>query len=378
MDFKLNDDQLAIAEMAGRLFSDQCDDAHLLAFDKRGEPYDADLWRKIVETGLHALLVPADADGSGLGMTELMTVLQAQGRSLAPVPLWRHQLATAALASFGEGEANRALVAGAVAGEFLATLSLDGPLQARGLALQAVRQGEGWRLQGSCPAVSLAAQSRWMLLAAGVEGEARLFVVDLSDPALRFVEGTYTHGERVADIVCTDLQLASAALLPAAAGPWLEQRARAAIAALQLGVTEDQLRRTAEYLGERKQFDRVIGTFQAAQMQMADGYIHRETLRTSLLQLCYRLDAGLDAAAQSLATKFLASEAGHRVGHMAQHLHGGVGVDVSYPMHRYQLWSRALGMALGGPNTALAHLGDWLAGNDRLGWMYDLEAQPGS
>jgi alkylation response protein AidB-like acyl-CoA dehydrogenase len=378
MDFSLNEDQVAIGEMATRLFSDHCDDAHLVAFDKSGAPYDDALWTKVVETGLHGLLVPEAAGGSGLGMTELMAVLQAQGRSLAPVPLWRHQLATATLATFGRGEANDALVAAAVAGECLATLSLDGPLQSRGPSLRANRDGQGWVLEGHCPAVALAAQSRWMLVSAVSDGRARLFAVALPAAGIALVEGIYTHGEPVADIHFRAVRLAEDARLPEQAGPWLEQRGRAAVASLQLGVSEDQLRRTAEYLGERRQFDRAIATFQAVQMQMADGYIQREVLRTSLLQLCYRLDAGQDAEAQAHATKFLASEAGHRIGHMAQHLHGGIGVDVSYPMHRYQLWSRALGMTLGGASNALAHLGDWLAEHDQLGWRYDLEGQTGA
>ncbi|MBK6403089.1 MAG: acyl-CoA/acyl-ACP dehydrogenase [Rhodocyclaceae bacterium] len=373
MDFNIDEDQAAIADMASRLFSEQCDDTRLAAFDRSGEPYDADLWRKVVETGLHALLLDADVGGSGLGMTELMLVLQAQGRALAPVPLWRHQLAAAALAAHGQGEFNARLVAGAAAGEFLATLSMEGAWQSRDLLLRATPCAGGWQLDGTAQAVPLAAQSRWALLAATVDGRARLFAVDLANPAVGFVEGHHTHGESVADIVCTRLALPVEALLPVVAWPWLEQRACAAVAALQLGVSEEQLRRTAEYVGERRQFDRVIATFQAAQMQMADGYIHRETLRSSLMQLCYRIDVGLDAAPQALATKFLASEVGHRVGHMAQHLHGGIGVDTTYPIHRYQLWSRALGLAAGGANSALARLGDWLADNDCLGWKYDLD-----
>lgn len=371
MDFNLSDEQSAIAEMAGRLFSDHCTDAALTAFDRGGEPYDADLWRKVVDTGLHALLVGGDSGGSGLGMTELMLVLQAQGRALAPVPLWRHQLATATLDRYPAGDSAK-WVEGAVAGEFLATLSIVDPRQSTCSLLRAQATADGWRLDGACPAVGTAAQSRWALLTADVDGEAGLFFVDLADKSIGFVEGRYTHGERVADVIVTSLSVPAASRLPGEALAWLTQRSLAAISALQLGVSEEQLRRTAEYISERRQFDRVIGTFQAAQMQMADGYIHREVLRTSLYQLCYRLDAGLDAAPQAQATKYLACEAGHRVGHMAQHLHGGIGVDVSYPIHRFQLWSRALGLATGGSDSALAGLGEWLASNEALGWKYDL------
>ena len=81
---------------------------------------------------------------------------------------------------------------------------------------------------------------------------------------------------------------------------------------------------------------------------MADGYIATEALRSLLWQLVYRLDAGRDATPQAHATRALANDLGHRAGHMAQHVHGGIGVDLTYPMHRFLYWSRANGAALGG------------------------------
>ena len=101
------------------------------------------------------------------------------------------------------------------------------------------------------------------------------------------------------------------------------------------------------------------------------GAIALEALRTSLWQLVYRLDAGLGAAPQAWATRTLANDTGHRAGHMAQHVHGGIGVDLTYPIHRFMFWTRALGAALGGTEHHLAKLGDWLANNEHLGWKYD-------
>ena len=77
MDFQLSDDQRAIAEMAGSLFTDLCTDDRLRAFDTSDEAFMAELWDKCVETGLHALAIPEEAGGSGLGMTDLMLVLEA-------------------------------------------------------------------------------------------------------------------------------------------------------------------------------------------------------------------------------------------------------------------------------------------------------------
>ena len=104
---------------------------------------------------------------------------------------------------------------------------------------------------------------------------------------------------------------------------------------------------------------------------MADGKIAVEALRSALSQLVYRLDAGLGALPQALAVKVLAAQAAHLVGHKAQHVHGGMGVDITYPIHRYAYWSRALAFSDGGAEQALARLGDWIAEHDELGWKYD-------
>ncbi|MNO86676.1 Acyl-CoA dehydrogenase [compost metagenome] len=127
------------------------------------------------------------------------------------------------------------------------------------------------------------------------------------------------------------------------------------------------------YVSERRQFERVIGSFQAVQMSMADTHIAVEALRTTLWQLAYRIDADLPAPSEALATAWLACEAGHRIGHIAQHVHGGIGVDLTYPIHRFLYWSRGLCLALGGSAASLERLGDWLNDNDKLGWKYDLE-----
>lgn len=376
MDFAISEEQVAIADLAACLFSDHCTDEQLLAYDNTTDAYDQVLWKKVVDAGLQALLLPEVVGGSGLGMLEFGMVMEAQGRALAPVPLWRHQLAVATLLRFGADARARSLASAAASGEPLATLSLDGLAQARGIELRASCEGGRWRLDGVVPAVAQAAQAAWALLTATVDGQLHLVLVELSAAGIKLVPATYTQGEAVADIVCAQAIVPVTAILPAAALVWLEPRAIACVAALQLGVTEQQLKRTAEYINERKQFDRVIASFQAVQMQMADGLIAREVLRTSLWQLCYRLDQNLGAQSQALATKYLASEVGHRVGHMAQHLHGGMGVDLTYPMHRYLYWSRALGLALGGSAATLARLGDWLADNDTLGWKYDLDEPP--
>ena len=371
MDFELTEDQRAIAEMAQSVFADYCTDDRLRQFDARDDAYMEPLWQLCVETGLQALAIPENQGGSGLGMTELMCVLEAQGRALGQVPLWRHQLAAATLAQFADS-ALHAWAVEAAAGRTLLTLDLSGLNTAHGMTLNAQPVAGGWRLSGRVSALALAEQSQAAVLLVSVEGQPRLAFVELAAQGITHVPGRMTHGEAIADLQIDGLSITAQQLLPVAALDWLEPRSTAALAALQLGVSAEQISRTVAYVTDRRQFDRSIGSFQAVQMSMANAHIALEALRSCLWQLCYRLDAGLPAPSEALATAWQACEAGHLIGHNAQHVHGGIGVDLTYPMYRFLYWSRALGSALGGSAASLERLGDWLSHNDKLGWKYDL------
>lgn len=383
MDFSLTEDQRAFADTAAALLGDHCTDDALRAHDVGEAPFMEPAWREAVQAGLHGVIVPEEAGGLGLGMTDLMPVLQAQGRALALVPLWEHALATAVLARFG-GPAHEALVSQAAAGDNLLMLSLADAHASRGLGLRLQRDGEGWQLQGRVGAVPLAAQAARVLLPAHIQtshgSDER--AADSTSDSLRWVvvdpsrmsqtPGRTQHHLAVADLAADGLSVQAHDVLPPEALAWAEPRAIAALAALQLGVTERQLERTVEYVSQRKQFGRPIGSFQLVAGQLADGWIALEALRSSLWQVVYRLDAGLGVQAQALALRVLACDCGHRTGHTAQHVHGGIGVDLTYPIHRHLYWSRALNAALGGSEAHLERLGNWLADNDRLGWKYDL------
>ncbi|MEC5214595.1 alkylation response protein AidB-like acyl-CoA dehydrogenase [Polaromonas sp. CG_9.5] len=370
MNFDLTEDQRAFADMAQGLFADFCSDDQLRDHDASSSPYMQELWQQCVAAGLNTVMVPEAQGGLGLGMTELMAVLEQQGRALALVPLWEPQLTVAALAKFAPAALPQVLD-DALSGEAPVVLSLQSLSQSRGPSLQLVRAAEGWTLSGQASAVPLGAQARQALLAADAEGQMRLVLVDLTQAGVQRTEGLDQHHLSVADLEFDGVGIADGNVLPVEATGWTEQRAIACVAALQLGVTGQQLLRTVDYISERQQFGRAIGTFQLVAGQMADGYIALEALRTSVWQLVYRVDANLGAAPQAWATRALANDTGHRAGHMAQHVHGGIGVDITYPIHRFLFWSRALNVLLGGTEHHLARLGDWLADNDTLGWKYD-------
>jgi alkylation response protein AidB-like acyl-CoA dehydrogenase len=127
-------------------------------------------------------------------------------------------------------------------------------------------------------------------------------------------------------------------------------------AAQQLGVVERALEMTAEYARTRIQFDRPIGAFQAVSQRLADAWIDVEALRLAVWQAASRPEP-----AEVATAGFWAAEAGHRVLHTAVHVHGGVGIDMDYPLHRYFLAAEHHEFLLGGATAQLLDLAEVLS-----------------
>jgi alkylation response protein AidB-like acyl-CoA dehydrogenase len=224
VEFEFNEDQIAIRDLASGLFQDFCTDEDLQKFWATGSAYDAELWQQLRATGLLALSVDETAGGSGMGMQELMLVLEQQGRALAPVPLWRHQLAVTALARFA-GSALRSVVPTFVDGSALISLGLEGVNVSQTLALEAESRGDGWILNGRANAVPHAGSAGLLLLPARSATGTRLFAFPPDRAGVELQPGWLTHQEPAADVVCHQVELDSAAALDEAALGWVHPRA---------------------------------------------------------------------------------------------------------------------------------------------------------
>ena len=211
------------------------------------------------------------------------------------------------------------------------------------------------------------------------DGARTLFIVDTSLPGVSLAPVPVSlNGERAAHLLLDGVVLGDDAVLGEVgqAGDvlgWIEARASVGHCALQVGVTEEAMRRTAAYLGEREQFGVPLATFQALAMRMADSYIDVEAIRSVYWLALWRLSENLDARAEVRAAKWWACEAAHRVVCTAQHLHGGMGADVDYPIHRFFLLAKQVAYSLGNGSTQLEKLGRLLAAEDTLGF-HALEA----
>jgi acyl-CoA dehydrogenase len=351
VDFSLTEPAEAVRDLAERIFGDRATVERVRQVEGGTDRVDRDLWAALDAAGLLGVLVPEEVGGTGLGVVELCLLLEQQGRRVAPVPLLWHTLAAGALARFGTRPEGDVLTV---------ALAEWGDADPRRTSVRATADGGWWRLDGSKPVVPAAHVADRILVPAATDGgEVVVAVVDPRGPGVELVRGEATDREVVSELVLARAPAES--LGGAEVLDWLVPRALLGVCALQVGVAEEALRLTAEYTSQREQFGRPLSTNQGVALRAADAYIDVEAMRVTMLLAAWRLDRDGEAPAEVEVAKWWASEGGNRVVHATQHLHGGMGADVDYPIHRYFLWGKQLENTLGGASAWLARLGARLA-----------------
>ncbi|MEU2155410.1 acyl-CoA dehydrogenase family protein [Streptomyces sp. NPDC019396] len=341
MDFTPTEEQEAARELAARIFADLSTHERLTA---AGTGTDAELWKALCAAGL-----PGAVDE--IGLLGLVLLLEEQGRTTAQVPLAASCVhGVLAVSRHGTPEQRARLLPALRAGSAVATGAFPerGTVRAEGDGrLTGTVAWVPWLRDATHVLVPDAARSLWLVRAA----DAEITAVETTAPwaaARLTLDGT--PGERLG-----------------AGGPGTEAYedvlavARVAFAGLQAGVCAGSLARAVEYTSVREQFGRPLATKQAVQLRAADAYMDTEAIRVTAYEAAWRWDERLPCGEQALIAGWWASEAGRRVVHTGQHLHGGLGADTDHPVHRHFLWGRQLDAYLGCGAQLLQELGLLLA-----------------
>ncbi len=367
MDFEFTEEQTALRELARQILASEVTPERLKAAERGDAWFDAALWSSLAEANLLGLAVPEAQGGMGFGVLELCVLLEEIGRAVAPVPAYPALLLGGLpIARFGSEAQRQQWLPALAAGELVLSGALHG-VDAGRLPVRAQRAEGGWRLDGvlrQVPSADLAAR---VLVPAATGDGAGLFLVDPRAEGATLRLGRASRGERLAELGLSGVRVEDDALLGsdaeggARAAAWLADCARIGLCATQVGVSERALEITTAHLREREQFGAPIGSFPAVQQRAADAYIDLEAMRWTTWRAAWRVGEDLPAAREVSVAKFWSAEAGARIAASAQHLHGGLGVDMDYPIHRYFLWSKALELSLGSATPQLVRLGRDLA-----------------
>jgi len=394
MDFTHSDEVRAVQELARQIFGDRVTAERLREVETSSTRVDDELWTELGKAGLLGLALPEEYGGAGLGLDAFAMVLEEQGRCVAPVPLWSAGVAALAVASSGSAAQRGQWLPGCADGTTRLALALEewAPGVPSSPACQAVPDGDGWLLTGEKAVVpSYAGAAGVVVSATGPDGP-RLFLVSglddarsslLDHPGARVVEqrgaergrvveqrgaerGRVVEQRALASVVeTTTFDHAATLTFDQTPGELLGDAtaldqtllwAAVALAAVQVGVADGAVALTAGYVSGREQFGRPLGTFQSVQHQLADCAIEADAMRVTLWQAL----TDLEPRAVHVA-RWWCDQAGLDIVHRTQHLHGGIGVDVDYPLHRYFLWGKQLAGTLGGAEAALSDLGTLLA-----------------
>ncbi|MFL6238624.1 MAG: acyl-CoA dehydrogenase family protein [Actinomycetes bacterium] len=341
MDFTLTEEQTELRQLASDL-AQRITPERVEASEATPENFDRALWGDLAQAGLLGISLPEEVGGHGLGLVEYALVAEQLGRAVAPVPFVWTVAAALTIARYGSDEQKSRWLPGVATGDLVLTTAL--PQSTADVRV------DGARLTGTLVGVPYAHVAAAVLVP--VAGRVYAVVPEDVTPARatsREVFGLVTLDGAAVEPIGDDT-----------AADWLWQRIALGLAGVQTGVTDAALRMASDYTSQRKQFEKPLSSFQGVSHRLADGYVENAAIRSATLQAAWHLDEGHDATEHVLSAAWWAADGGQRCVHRTQHLHGGLGADVTYPIHRYFLWGKQIEMLLGGASALLARLGDEL------------------
>ncbi|HET9876836.1 MAG TPA: acyl-CoA dehydrogenase family protein [Mycobacterium sp.] len=339
MDFDLTAEQQAVADVVTSVLAREIS------------------WDALVDGGVTALALPERLGGDGVGLPEVATVLTEVGRHGAITPaLATLGLAVMPLLDLASEEQQGRFLAGVAKGGVL-TAALNEP----GVALPdrpATALSDG-RLAGTKIGVPHAGQADWMI----VTTDSAVVIVSPKADGVRLVRTPTSNGSEEYTVTFDGVAVPDADVLAGATPHRVNQLSLAVIGAFASGLVAGALRLTADYVANRKQFGKPLSTFQTVAAQLAEVYIASRTLDLAAKSVVWRLSEGRDADSDlDVLGYWLASQA-PPVMQLCHHLHGGMGMDITYPMHRYYSTIKDLTRLLGGPSHRLDLVGAQCSSN---------------
>lgn len=364
MDFTLDDDQRMLVDTVTRFVDTQYEFEQRRQRLGQGKGYADDLWTALAEMGLFGLNVPAVHGGFDKGPVESLLVMQQLGRGLVQEPFASSGvLAPRLLARHGNPAQQERFLPAIAQGALRFSLAVLEP-QARydlhDVQTQALRDGDGYRINGRKSVALHADSADWLIVSARSSGAARdadglvVLLVPADAPGVRITGYPTLDNQRIAEVELVDVAVPDAQLIgaPDQGLPileWAVDQLLLALSAEAVGAMERLTELTCEYLRTRQQFGKPIGSFQTLQHRAADMQIAVEQARA--LALAAAAHADNDDPAQrrraASAAKAMAGRSGRFVAQQATQLHGGMGMTDEMASGHYFKRLVAIDMTLG-------------------------------
>lgn len=305
---------------------------------------DAD-WKALAAAGLLSLPVPETHGGEGLGLPEVGVLLRETGTRALHLPVWETLCCgVLTLASHGTTSQQEALLPGVATGDVILSPALREVGHGVGDPTLPTTTHRDGTVSGRKVGVTFADQARRLLVTARDGDDVVVVLVDPQGPGVTLLESGSSARLTTHTVVLDDAP--AERLLPGAARR-LSDLATAGLALTAAGVVAGARDLTASYIKQRTQFGRALAQFQAVAMQAADIYIGARTVDLVAENAAWRVSVDLDAADDLAVAAYWVTTEAPRILHICHHLHGGMGVDETYPLHHYFSWTKDIAHAFG-------------------------------
>ncbi|MFN8159909.1 MAG: acyl-CoA dehydrogenase family protein [Solirubrobacterales bacterium] len=339
MYFDLNDTQRQIKETAHGFLTSKYRSERVRELLDSEQGFEESDWKEMAELGWAGLALPEEHGGLGLGAVELAVVFEEIGYSIVPTPLLSTTIAGLALAAGGSEEQREAYLAPLAEGTRRGTVALwDEGTQARigEWTMEARTSGDGVVLDGAKVLVLDAASADFMLVATS-DGRRHIVPTD-ADGVTIAREESIDLTRRFHTVRFDGVEVPAERTLPAEGDAYwpVFGRVCVALSAELTGIAQRCLEMSVAYAGERQQFGRPIGAYQAVSHRCASMLMGAENSRSLTYYAAWAADAEPDSLQRAASmAKAYASDAGWHVAHEAIQVHGGIGFTWEHDLHLY-------------------------------------------
>jgi alkylation response protein AidB-like acyl-CoA dehydrogenase len=351
MNFGFNEEQELLRNTARKFFENECPSDTVRRLMETPEGINAELWKKLAEQGWLGLIYPEAYDGMGLGLVDLVVLMEEMGRAVAPGPYFSTVLlgGLAILEAGSEGQKKEWLprIAAGDRRVALAWMEPSAQLGPAGITLTAEKRGEKFTLSGTklfvhdahtADAVVVAARTR---PGAGADGVS-LFLLPKGTRGLEVtLLPTMDQTRKLCEVALSDVTAGADAMLGAAGAGWAPlsrvlDRATVALCAEMCGGAQKVLDMTVEYAKIRQAFGRPIGSYQGVKHRAADMLVDVENSKSITYYAAWALDESSPEASLAVSmAKAYVSDAFRRVAAAGIQLHGGIGFTWEHDLHLY-------------------------------------------
>ncbi len=356
MDLDLTEEQEMLQTMARDFLTKECPKALVRELEEDEKGYSPELWRKMAELGGRGLVLPAEYDGMEMGFMDLIILLQEMGRNILPGPFFcTLVLGSLPILSAGPEEQKKEFLPTIASGEMILTMALtepNGRYDAAGVETKAAAQGDSFVINGTKLFVENAHIADYMIcVARTTEGATpeegiTLFLVNAKSPGIK-VEGIPTMADdKLCEVVFENVSVPRNNMLGELDNGWsivartLEQATMAKCAEM-VGGAEAAFDMTLNYVKERVQYNRPIGSFQVIQHYCANMWTNVATSRNILYKTAWKVGEGLPATGDVAAAKGWINQAYTFVTERAVQCHGAIGLTRDHDIGLYYRRAKA-------------------------------------